>query len=157
MSLAKKIKAHGDHEDSKYLHIDFSTDEEGKIHHASPVHPHTYVKVKDKHDLDDLLEYFGHHVMWKDLVPPTPWARRNFIERIRPALRFYCEKYQVTVPGWLSPETDKKFTELPPSKQQELFGKDQIKIVEFKKLNVPPLFPSVSDPRQKPAAKKPPQ
>jgi hypothetical protein len=155
MSQARQIKQTLDHEDSKYLHVDFSTDEEGKIHKAKPSFPHTYVKVKNKHDLDSLLEYFGHHVMWQELVPPKPWARRNFVERIRPSLRFYCEKYQVPIPGWLAPETDKKFTELPASKQQELFGKDQIKVVEFKKMEPPPIIPDRANPQQKPAAKKP--
>lgn len=138
MRPLRALKDRVEHEDSKHIHIDFRKDDKGKVR-ARLAFPHDYVKVKNKKDLKSVLEQFGHHVAWWTLLPNSTFARRNFVERVRPAIRYYCEKYQVEIPGWLA--NDKQFEELPPSKKKELFGKEDISIVKWRKVNPPPLFP----------------
>lgn len=142
MSATKRIRQHVDHEDSKHFHMDWKLDQKGKVH-GGVVFPHTYVKVKTRGDLEDLLDYYGHSSVWQELIPSTRWARLCFVERVRPSLRFYCEKYQVPIPAWL--KDDKQFTEMAPSTQKELFGVSPIVPINFKKLNVQPLIRKPED------------
>ena len=67
MSTTKQIRQHVDHEDAKYFHVDWTKDKASKTH-GSVVFPHSYVKCKSKHDLGDLLEYYGHSTAWWTLI-----------------------------------------------------------------------------------------
>ncbi len=144
------IKHNVSHEDANFFQMRFHMDESGKVH-GNVSFPHTYVKVKSKEDLEELLEYFSHHLNWTKLVPNKTFARRTYVEKTRPALRYYCEKYGVEVPEWLA--NDKMFVDMAPSKKQELFGTQEINITEFRKLNNPPFKTELH--QQQPAQRTP--
>lgn len=139
------------HEDSQYRHVDFRYDSRGKVH-GHMAFPHDFIKAKSKEDVEHILEHFGHHAVWWTQIPSTTFARRNFVEKVRPAMRFYCQKYSVPIPKWL--EDDKQFEDMPPSKKKELFGTDELCIVKWRKNNPPPMLPE-KDPAQQQQPQKP--
>lgn len=56
----------------------------------------------------------------------------NYVEYIRPALRFYCNKFGVAIPSWL--KTDAVYTTMSKSDLQRLFGKTRLDTREFRAL-----------------------
>lgn len=81
--------------------------------------PQDVLPIHDKEELTLQLEHYSRPFI-KQLLPDSVFARRRYILYIRPALRYYCEKFSVSVPAWL--KDDSYFEDLPPKEQEELFG-----------------------------------
>lgn len=95
-------------------------------------------KVLRIHNVDDLksqLEHYAHPLI-KQTSPDSKFARRWYVEKIRPALRYYCLKYSVKVPSWL--KDDEYYLGLTDREKQDLFGTTKLKPREFSKLKTFP-------------------
>ena len=96
--------------------------------------PSDVLRVRNRDDLHGQLNWYG-IPLWKNRVPDTEFAHRWFVERIRPALRYYCKKYSVPVPDWL--KSDDLFIEMPEEEKIKLFGPGKLRIREFQKIANP--------------------
>lgn len=63
------------------------------------------------------------------VTPDSQRARRLHVERVRPALRWFCRAFQVRVPSWLA--SDNCFLELPRAEHDAMFGPAPLSIREF--------------------------
>lgn len=98
--------------------------------------PGDVFRCEDKEDLQEALKHFSKPLL-KHLVPDSQMARRKYVEKIRPALRYYCKKFGVKVPTWLV--DDKYYTERMSSQEKlKAFGTDNLKIREFGRMRAAP-------------------
>lgn len=84
--------------------------------------------VKTKEDLEKTLEWYSHPFL-KLRVPGGPANRKRYMEKVRPALRWFCKKFGVNIPSWL--DGNGVHGELPPEEQKELFGEEPLDVREF--------------------------
>lgn len=97
-----------------------------------------YPSVRSKNALMHELEFHSNpHI--KMHTPDDPKARRFHVEKQRPALRWFCKKYGVSIPSWL--EGNMHYDELPPEKSAELFGEGPLKVQEFEEWQSQPHEP----------------
>jgi hypothetical protein len=92
------------------------------------VSPSDVLYVPDKEELDLLLEHYGTGDL-EQMVSDSPFARRWYVEKIRPALRYYCARFSVPPPDWLA--QDEEFTEMDEAQMKEIFGVSQLRPREF--------------------------
>jgi hypothetical protein len=92
--------------------------------------PSMVVHIADKDELKHQLRHY-HRPFIRDVVPDTTTARKNYVEHVRPALRYWCAKFGIEVPHWLKGEDD--FVKLSDTKKMELFGTTELHILEFRK------------------------
>jgi len=97
--------------------------------------PSNVVDIQDADELKHQLEHYSHPFL-KHLVPKTTFARRFHVERVRPALRYYCNKFQVKVPPWLA--SDAYYLELPDDEKLDMFGTTELHVREFTKTGFVP-------------------
>lgn len=96
--------------------------------------PASVLVVLGRADLEDKLEAFADPVRNK-VVRNSPQGRRWYVEKVLPTLRFYCGKYEVDVPPWL---TDNEYWEGMPNEEKErLFGSGDLRFREFTPVNCP--------------------
>lgn len=100
------------------------------------VTPSMFVHIASKEELARQLRYYARPFV-KDLVPDNASARKNYVEHVRPALRYWCAKFGVTVPHWLKDESE--WTQLSDQKKMGLFGTTDLVIQEFRKFKRTPL------------------
>lgn len=93
------------------------------------VYPHDILDIHDDKKLKGLLDYYS-NPMFSSVVGDSPRSRLFYVEKIRPALRYFCKRYGVDIPDWL--EKDDEFTGLPQKEKVKLFGTADIPIVEFR-------------------------
>lgn len=98
--------------------------------------PSMVVHIGSPDELKLQLDHYRKPLL-RELVPNDPKARKNLVEHIRPALRYWCAKFGVEVPDWLQDE--KQFVEMSPEDKKATFGTDTLVIKEFKKFKRPPL------------------
>lgn len=118
--------------DDSYFILEVS-DEDG-VPTISAYTPPQVLVVQDADDLQQKLDKYadpfnGH------ALPNTRDDRRWYVEKIRPALRFYCRKFEVDVPEWLS--NDGVWVDRDPEELEAMFGTDRLKLREFQRLNNP--------------------
>ena len=92
-------------------------------------------KVLPIHDAEELKLQLKHYssLLIKHHTPDSPGARRKYVEKIRPALRFYCQKFGVKVPQWLA--DDSMYTErMSVQDRTQMFGTKRLNIREFKQV-----------------------
>jgi hypothetical protein len=89
---------------------------------------HVIPTVSSESDLLAHLRFFAPPVFRS--VPDTPLARRWLIERIRPALRFFCGRFDVPIPKWLSLDADARFRRLPTRERIAKLGTAPVVIIE---------------------------
>lgn len=109
--------------------------------------PEKILPIHSKNELDAQLKHYAKFLMSLTTGSNTA-ARRKYVEMIRPALRFYCKKYNVVAPDWL--RDDSYFTEMPASERQKHFGMKPLRIGEFQKMKPVPGVEGVSYPGQEP-------
>jgi hypothetical protein len=86
-------------------------------------------RIESKDELVVQLAHYSHPFIRHTVMPKTKFARKHYVEKTRPALRYYCKKYQVEVPAWLANED--YFVNLPEKEKLELFGTSTLSIREF--------------------------
>lgn len=86
--------------------------------------PSDVLPVHDREELQLQLDHYSGPFISLQL-PDTVAARKHYLLYIRPALRYYCEKFSVTQPSWLV--TDKYFQDLPDAEKERLFGTTQLR------------------------------
>lgn len=94
------------------------------------VHPENVLEVNNKVDLQHYLDFYRRPMI--ALYIETEFARRYYVERIRPVLRFYCEYYEVEVPAWL--KDDSHYKEMDPAQLKKLFGDRPLEYRRFRPL-----------------------
>lgn len=118
--------------DSFFL-LDVEDDDNGPVIHA--LTPSSVMVVNDADDLQAKLDQFSD--LSGAAVPKTKAGRRWYVERVRPALRFYCKRYGVDVPDWL--ESDEQWEVMSEEEKLAKFGTTDVKIRDFMPLNFPDL------------------
>lgn len=93
--------------------------------------PYTVLPVDDKEELLAQLQHYSRPFI-RHVVPNSTFARLNYVECLRPALRYYCAKYGVEVPKWLKSED--YYRGLPDDEKLSLFGTTEIASGEFRAL-----------------------
>lgn len=116
--------------DSFFL-LDVDDDVNGPVIHA--LTPSSVMVVHDADDLQRKLEQFEDP--HSDAIPKSKEGRRWYVERVRPALRFYCKRYGVDVPDWLS--SDEQWEVMSEEEKLAKFGRTDLKVRDFMKLNFP--------------------
>lgn len=96
--------------------------------------------VTSKKALEGSLEYHSNpHIKMHTLDDPK--ARRQHVEQVRPALRWFCKKYGMNIPTWL--EGNMHYDELPPEQFAEMFGEGPLNTREFEEHSTEPENPEV--------------
>lgn len=96
--------------------------------------PSSVIVVLGKDDLEGKLEAFADPIR-NGVVRNVALDRRWYVEKILPALRFYCKKYDVEVPDWLV--GNNHWEEMSEEEQEQLFGPGPLRFREFKMVVVP--------------------
>lgn len=96
--------------------------------------PSKVVRIDTKEELIAQLKHYSVPVL-QQVVPNSKFARRNYVEYLRPALRYYCKRFGVEVPGWLKDES--YYKGMPDSEKLELFGTTKLNVREFTKIRMP--------------------
>lgn len=96
---------------------------------ADHYHPHEILHVTSKEDIEGLLDWYSNPAL-KMILPDQPEARRFYMEKIRPALRWYCGVYGVEVPEWL--KGNGEHGNLSHQEHADAFGSDPLEVYEFK-------------------------
>lgn len=93
--------------------------------------PSQVLAVHSKEELEELLKFYSRPFI-RHLTPDSHFARRWHVEKVRPALRYYCKKFGVKVPAWL--ENDDYYKNLPDEEKMDLFGTTTLSHREFRPL-----------------------
>jgi len=96
--------------------------------------PASVLVVLGPDDLGRKLEAFSDPVR-NGAVRNAPVDRRWYVEKVLPALRFYCHKYDVEVPAWLV--GNNHWEGMTSEEQAWLFGPGELRFREFSPVNVP--------------------
>lgn len=96
---------------------------------ARAISPSKVINITSIEELKSQLEHYSSRPFLKHLLPDSTFARKNYVTLIRPALRYYCQKYQVKIPEWL--KDDSQYTNMPDDKKKDMFGTTDLKIKEF--------------------------
>ena len=75
------------------------TDEDGGALHVTT--PASVLMIHSAEELTERLNAYSDPIKNR-VVKNTPKARRWYVEKILPALRFYCDRYGVDQPDWLA-------------------------------------------------------
>lgn len=106
--------------------LEIDEGEDGPSLHA--LTPASVLVVLGRKDLDRKLVAFSDPVK-NGVVRNTPRDRRWFVEKILPALRFYCTKYEVEQPDWLV--SNNHWEGMDDKEQERLFGPGELRFREF--------------------------
>lgn len=90
--------------------------------------PSDVLKIQDKRELYAQLDHYSQPFIRLSL-PNDPFARKHYVEKVRPALRYYCKKFGVKVPDWLA--NDDYFKNMPDDEKRDMFGTHQLSHREF--------------------------
>lgn len=94
--------------------------------------PHQIIDVRSKRDLDRALEHYRHPfpMMEGSEHPKNVHAMRYMIERVFPALRWFCRVYNEDVPSWL--EGNGWADGISTEDHKRFFGEKPLDVREFK-------------------------
>lgn len=90
--------------------------------------PSSVLVVGDANQLQERLTAFSDPIKNK-VVQNTAKARRWYVEKVLPALRYYCDRFGVEQPSWLS--TNGHWERMTDEEKQRLFGPEPLKLREF--------------------------
>ena len=96
--------------------------------------PASVLMIHDANELTERLEAFSDPIKNK-VIKNTPKDRRWYVEKILPALRFYCDRLGVEKPGWLA--TNGHWERMDDEEKVHLFGSDPLVLREFAPVNQP--------------------
>jgi hypothetical protein len=112
--------------------LEIDEGDEGPTIHA--LTPASVLVIHGADELNGKLEAFRDPVKNK-VVQNTTKARRWYVEKILPALRYYCDKYDVPQPDWLV--GNNHWEGMDDEEKELLFGPGELKFREFQPVNVP--------------------
>jgi hypothetical protein len=114
-------------------HVVFRTEMKSDGTKGVDVHtPERVLPVHTKEELEAQLKHYAKVLLSLHTTNKTD-ARRKYVELIRPALRYYCKKFNVVVPAWLA--TDDYYTKhMSVAERQKMFGMKPLRIGEFQKM-----------------------
>ena len=81
--------------------------------------PAQVLKIHSKEELMAQLDQYSKPFI-RHVVVDSKFARKHYLEKVRPALRYYCKKFDVEVPAWL--KDDSYYHNLPNEEKEQLFG-----------------------------------
>ena len=137
INAKKYINQLVDHPDADYHAVEAFHDHNGKPQNIQFHSPNTILpNINSPEDVQTLVDYYSHDVYWQDTLPDDTFARCWYVEKIRPALRYYCQKFGIQIPAWLTNED--RYKNLPESQKSKLFGKSNIVPIVFKKMSSAP-------------------
>lgn len=90
--------------------------------------PSKIVRCHNKEDLERLLEWYSYPFI-KLRVPDNTFARRRYVEQVRPALRWFCKKFQQDIPEWLQGNGHYDF--MSSEEMTDFFGEGPLQVFEF--------------------------
>lgn len=104
-------------------------------------------KVLPCHTAEELKEQLKHYAqgLLSLTTANSQVARRKYVELIRPALRYFCKKFNVEVPKWLAND-DYYAKTMSAAERQKNFGMKPLRIGEFQKLKPIPGAEGISYP-----------
>lgn len=94
--------------------------------------PASVLVVLDEGDLESKLAAFSDPIA-NGVVRNSPRGRRWYVEKILPALRYYCDKYEVDQPDWLA--SSNHWEGMAEDEQEHLFGPGELRLREFMSAN----------------------
>ena len=94
--------------------------------------PASVLVVLDEDDLESKLAAFSDPIA-NGVVRNSPRGRRWYVEKILPALRYYCDKYEVDVPDWLA--SDNHWKSMAGAEQVLLLVLGKLRLREFMPAN----------------------
>ncbi len=106
--------------------------DEGPSLHA--LTPASVLVVLGPEDLERKLHAFSDPVN-NGVVRNAPRDRRWYVEKILPALRYYCGKYDVEQPDWLV--GNNHWEGMDDEERRRLFGPEDLRFREFSPVNCP--------------------
>lgn len=109
---------------------------EGKITHFSLHSPEKALPgVHDKKTLETALHYYGGQ-MGHTHVPDSKNAQRYHIQKVRPALRWFCKRYGVPVPEWL--KGNGVYDNMTDAERKKHYGREEMNTTDFEDMDAPP-------------------
>lgn len=96
--------------------------------------PASVLVIGDANQLQERLTAFSDPIKNK-VVQNTVKARRWYVEKILPALRYYCDRFGVEQPDWLS--TNGHWERMTDDEQKKLFGPEPLKLRDFAQVERP--------------------
>jgi len=96
--------------------------------------PASVLVISDADVLQEKLAAFSDPVKNK-VVSNTAKARRWYVEKTLPALRYYCDRFGVQQPDWLS--TNGHWERMTDEDKTRLFGPDPLKLRDFVQVERP--------------------
>lgn len=115
-----------------YFMIDVVSDAGGPALHVAT--PASVLVVRDADDLRAKLSAYSDPVKNK-VVKNTAKDRRWYVEKVQPALRYYCDRFEVDVPDWLA--TNGHWERMSDEEKEKLFGPEPLKLREFARVECP--------------------
>jgi hypothetical protein len=114
-------------------HVVFRTHMRGDGTKGIEVHtPEKVLPVYHKEELEAQLKHYARFLTNLHTANSVA-ARRKYVELIRPALRYYCKKFNVDAPSWLA--SDDYYTKtMSVHERQKQFGMAPLRIGEFQKM-----------------------
>jgi len=106
--------------------LDITENSDGPCLHV--VTPASVLVIHTADELNDMLDKFSDPITNK-VVKNTSKDRRWYVEKILPALRFYCDRFGVDKPGWLA--TNGHWLRMSDVEKCSLFGGGSLKYREF--------------------------
>jgi hypothetical protein len=100
-------------------------DGEPTLHVTTPA---SVFVISDPETLQQRLDEFSDPIKNK-AIKNTLKDRRRYVEKILPALRFYCNRLGVAIPDWLA--TNGHWERMEDEEKQRLFGDEPLKLREF--------------------------
>jgi hypothetical protein len=112
--------------------LDVVDDAESPALHVAT--PGSVLVISSVEQLQERLVAFSDPVKNK-VVQNTTKARRWYVEKVLPALRYYCGRFGVEQPGWLA--TNGHWERMTDEEKQRLFGPEPLKLREFAPIQCP--------------------
>lgn len=107
--------------------------------------PASVMVVSDAEQLQERLEAFSDPIKNR-VVKNTVKDRRRYVEKVLPALRYYCDRLGVDQPDWLS--TNGHWERMTDADKEKLFGSEPLKLRDFAPVERPDIAVVRDEPDQ---------
>lgn len=125
-----------------YFMLDIVGDEDPALHVTTPA---SVFVIGDANQLQEKLDAFSDPIK-NGAIKNTEKDRRWYVEKVLPALRFYCDRLGVKQPDWLA--TNGHWMRMTDEEKQRLFGPEPIKLRDFQQVARPDIAVVRDEPEQ---------